>query len=378
MNTPNPSSVRRDSRPTLQILLLVFPFWLSACRDNSISQYRIPKEGDVAPVAAVQPAEPQAFVVAKTAPGELVWTAPAQWRAKQVSSMRKGSYDIGDAGGPVADLAITAFPGDVGGDLANVNRWRGQIDLPPITAAELPGVVTPIEANGLRMLLVDITGGSGDKAQRMLGAILPRDGYTWFFKLTGPAAVVGQARPDYLAFLQSVRAGAPAGATPVPAPSAVAAAPSAGMASTPVPTAAGAGLKWTAPATWESKPATAMRKATYVITEAGGATAELAVTAFPGDVGGELANVNRWRGQLQLPPIAESELAGAVTHVTVNGLTVTLVELAGGTADQSVRLLGAMVPSNGSTWFFKLTGPAAVVAKEKPAFLALVQTLNAS
>ena len=42
-----------------------------------------------------------------------------------------------------------------------------------------------------------------------------------------------------------------------------------------------------------------MRKATYVITGESGATAELAVTAFPGDVGGEVANVGtgaRWSG----------------------------------------------------------------------------------
>ena len=357
----------------LWILLMTLPLWLAACRDSQVVTYRIPKEGDAAaPAAAGQPAEPPAFVVAKTAAGEMTWTAPTQWRAKQASSMRKGSYEVGDAGGPVADLAITAFPGDVGGDLANVNRWRGQLNLPPITAAELPGVVIPLTANGLRMLVVDLTGGTADNAQRMLGAILPREGYTWFFKLTGPAAVVAKEKDAYLDFLRSVQAVAP-GAAPTPAP-----APAMPMADTAVPTATGPGLKWTAPAGWESKPATAMRKATYVVPGNGGATAEMAVTAFPGDVGGELANVNRWRGQLQLPPIAESELAGAVTHLPVNGLTVTVVELTGGPADLPVQLLGAMVPSGRSTWFFKLTGPAAVVAKEKPAFLALVQTLNAS
>jgi hypothetical protein len=360
-------------------LLLSLPLWLAACRDSQVATYRIPKEGDsAAPAAAGQPAEAPAFAVAKTTAGEMTWTAPAQWRAKVVSSMRKGSYDVGDAAGPMADLAITAFPGDVGGDLANVNRWRGQVNLPPITAAELPGAVIPLTANGLQMLVVDITGGTADNAQRMLGAILPRDGYTWFFKLTGPAAVVAKEKDAYLDFLRSVKAGAP-GAAPAASPAvAPAAAPASAMAATAVPTASGPGLKWTAPAAWESKPATAMRKATYVVPGEGAATAELAVTAFPGDVGGELANVNRWRGQLQLPPVAESELAGAVTHLTVNGLAVTLVELTGGSTDQPVRLLGAMVPSNGSTWFFKLTGPAAVVAKEKAAFLAFVQTLNAS
>jgi hypothetical protein len=40
-------------------------------------------------------------------------------------------------------------------------------------------------------------------------------------------------------------------------------------------------------------------------------------------------------------------------------------------------MLGAIVPCNGANWFFKLTGPAAFVAKEQPSFLAFVQTLQA-
>ena len=108
-----------------------------------------------------------------------------------------------------------------------------------------------------------------------------------------------------------------------------------------------------------------------------GAAGDLSVTAFPGDVGGELANLNRWRGQLQLPPLAEADVAGAVTRLSPNGLSVTLVDFAGGPADKPVRMLGAIVPHGGATWFFKLTGPVDLVAKEKPAFLAFVQTLQA-
>jgi len=386
MNTPTPFPVRAARSNRALCLFLALPLCLAACRDSRVATYRIPKEGEPAAPApaatatapAGMPGDAHGFAVSKGDAGGLTWTAPANWRAKAASSMRKGSYDVGDAGGPVADFAITAFPGDVGGDLANVNRWRGQLGLPPVTAADLPGAVTLLEANGLKMLVVDIIGGTPDNAQRMLGAIVPSEGSTWFFKLTGPAAVVGKEKAAYLEFLQTVKAGTPAETT-VPAPAATPAPVSVpAMADTVVPTASGPGLKWAAPAGWESKPASGMRKATYVVPGDGGATAELAVTAFPGDVGGELANVNRWRGQLQLAPIAESELAGAVTHLTVNGMPVTVVELSGGTADLPVQLLGAMVPSGGSTWFFKLTGPAAVVAKQKAAFLAFVQTLNAS
>ena len=47
----------------------------------------------------------------------------------------------------------------------------------------------------------------------------------------------------------------------------------ASMASTPVPTASGGDLAWEAPASWQSRQASAMRKGTYVMTAEGGATA---------------------------------------------------------------------------------------------------------
>ena len=53
--------------------------------------------------------------------------------------MRVGSFMIGNDQDNSVDISITSSPGDVGGLLANVNRWIGQIDLPPINDASLPG-----------------------------------------------------------------------------------------------------------------------------------------------------------------------------------------------------------------------------------------------
>jgi hypothetical protein len=149
------------------------------------------------------------------------------------------------------------------------------------------------------------------------------------------------------------------------------------MAATAVPTADATDLSWTAPASWQARPATAMRKATFIIPGATpGEQAELAVTAFPGDVGGNLANVNRWRGQLQLPPIEAAALPAALTHIDIGTLHVDLVELIGPESAQRKRVIGAIVPHNGATWFFKLTGPDALVAAQKADFLGFLQTIK--
>ena len=132
----------------------------------------------------------------------LVWSAPSSWTEKPLGPIRKGSFAVGDA-----DLAITAFPGDVGGLLANLNRWRGELQLEPLTNADLPTatVTVPTADPALKCLVVDIAGTPGSAPTRTLGAILPVGSDTYFFKLKGPDATVAAAKNDFLAFLATVK-----------------------------------------------------------------------------------------------------------------------------------------------------------------------------
>lgn len=164
------------------------------------------------------------------------------------------------------------------------------------------------------------------------------------------------------------------GAAPSTAPSSGAA--PASMASTAVPTANGEGLTWTAPDSWKAKPGSAMRKGSYAIAGDDGAEADLSITAFPGDVGGELANFNRWRGQLELPPLGEADMAELVTRLDQNGLALAVVEFVNHKSAKPQRIVGALVPYEGATWFFKMMGPETLVAREKPAFFAFLQTVK--
>ncbi len=155
------------------------------------------------------PLDPSAPALATAGGAALVWTAPDAWTARPGSAMRKGAYTVPGPDGATADLAITAFPGDVGGDLANVNRWRGQLGLPPATAAELETSLERFSANGLELAVVDLVG-EGDAPTRMLCAFTAHDGSTWFFKLTGPAPVIIAQKPAFLAFARTLRPSTPA------------------------------------------------------------------------------------------------------------------------------------------------------------------------
>ncbi len=204
------------------VAAVMLPLAVIGCRRQAVETYRIPKEKDPAmglaepgtppatgPMAAAAGGGSMASTPVATADGPtLTWTAPGDWKQKAASAMRKASYSIDGAGAADADFSITAFPGDVGGELANVNRWRGQLQLPPVTEAEFSTSVQRLEHDGLRFAVVELVG-SGDPQQRILGAFVPYGGATWFFKLMGPAPVVERSRTAFLAFLDTVKPAAP-------------------------------------------------------------------------------------------------------------------------------------------------------------------------
>lgn len=199
------------SRPALSIFLFV-PLILSGCRDREITTYRAPKDPPpvVEPMAGSMPADHPAIngpagvdsmagTAVPTADGTgLSWTAPAEWEAKALGQMRKGSYTVGRE----ADLSITAFPGATGGLEANLNRWRGQVGLPPASAAEVVSATEQFVANGLPFIVVDYAG----NGTRLLGAVVPYGGNSWFFKLMGPDALVAAQKTAFLDFLHTVKA----------------------------------------------------------------------------------------------------------------------------------------------------------------------------
>ena len=135
------------------------------------------------------------------------------------------------------------------------------------------------------------------------------------------------------------------------------------------------GLRWTAPAGWKEIAGAGMRIASFELPSKTAGKAEVTVVALPGDVGGELANVNRWRGQLALPPIAQEDLSLARATVRTR-LGALFVYDFTGTGEKKTRLVAGMIQVSGTMWFFKLMGDEKAVAAAKPAFLELLKGLK--
>jgi hypothetical protein len=95
-----------------------------------------------------------------------------------------------------------------------------------------------------------------------------------------------------------------------------------------------------------------MRIATYMAPTPGGSQ-EVAVTRFPRRVGGELANINRWRGQMGLAPIGEPELEDNIERFTAGGFDGYQVRIE---SERGVMLAAGIFDSSiGQTWFVRAT-----------------------
>ncbi|MBC8244155.1 MAG: hypothetical protein H8E20_07160, partial [Verrucomicrobia bacterium] len=186
----------------------------------------------------------------------------------------------------------------------------------------------------------------------------------WFFKLSGSADAIEPQFGAFTNFLATLRF--QPGASEVSfdrlMAEAEAARPAAASPAAAAPT-------WAKPDSWAAKPPTSMRLGNFT---AGNGQAEITVMTFPGDVGGLLANVNRWRGQSGLPPVDAAGLVEATSQQTVSGTTATLVEAIG---DQTGSI-SVYHPVGGQTWFYKISGPSAVVTAEKGAFMEFIQSIQ--
>ena len=291
--------------------------------------------------------------------------------------MRAASFRVAGKEGKQADVSVIPLPGLAGSDLDNVNRWRGQVGLPGVSEAELAKLAQPVEVAGQSASLYEKAGanpGSGEKT-RILAAITRRDGVAWFFKMTGDDDLVAQQKPAFIEFLKSVnfpaataQAQLPPSHPPIDTGSMM---PPAGSA----PSSSEFKPNWEVPSGWKEIPGGQFLVAKFALPGTGDVLTAVNVSKSPGDGGGLLANLNRWRSQLGLGPVAEADLPTQVQVLDLPSGKATLADITGQDAKtgQKARLLAAVVPRSGETWFYKLMGDADVVQQGKDAFMKFVQ-----
>lgn len=291
------------------------------------------------------------------------WKLPAGWQELPPGQMRVGLFSVAQDA-QKAQITIIPLPGLAGGDLENLNRWRGQVGLGPVDAETMAKSVEKVDVGGLEGMLFDLPGGTPEAKVRMLAVIVHRDNTAWFFKMTGDDALVAAQKPVLTQFLKDFSFGEPG---------AVAEAQPAAAVSEPAPAShapAGGTPAWAPPKSWSPVAPGSMQVAKFVI-QNGGGRAEVAVSSLPGDAGGVTANVNRWRRQLGLPELAEADLKESVQRLPDGVGEGYMVDLQAGSTKR--RMVAAAVSQGATTWFYKLTGDEGTVGGEKDGFVEFIK-----
>lgn len=352
---------------------------LGACERERVEVYTAPKDMPVAAAAeqhspddghdhsqdghgahAQAPARPQL--------PKLGWTLPAGWQEAPARQMSAATFLIkGDQG--EANVTITPLPNLEGKEELVVNMWRQQVGQDPLNTEDVKKALTDIEVAGGKGQFFEITGNSEGKPTRIITAMQHGiSGASWFYKLSGDEALVNAQKPAFLEFVKSVRFQENAPAQQEAAQPQTASAPAAAPApAQQMPTAEPpAEFKWTVPQGWQQLQAGQMQVAKFAVPEQNGAKAEVAVSIFPSDTGGTLANVNRWLGQIGQQPVDEARLGEFVKPLEGAPEGSLLIDLPG----EPKRIVGAIVPRDGRYWFYKMMGDAAAVTAAKDAFVS--------
>jgi hypothetical protein len=191
-------------QPALALVLLAL-----ACHRDEVSHARVPKEA-AAPAAPAMGAPGMGAgggggMEAVPAPGAggpaLYWKLPKGWTQEQSGGMRFATLKAPVQG--KLDVSVVVLPGPAGGELANVNRWRGQIGLGPVDEGALASARATVKSPAGAVSLFDFTSGGGKKT-RMIAGLLFAEGNSWFVKMTGDADAVGSARADFLRLVETL------------------------------------------------------------------------------------------------------------------------------------------------------------------------------
>ncbi len=296
----------------------------------------------------------------------LLWTTPAGWSEQSKTSMRLANFEV--AGDPETECYLSILPGAAGGLEANVNRWREQMSLPPLSSAEVDQLPRK-KLFGRDAAFVDLEGtfvgmsGTENKTGfRLAGLLIEREGVSMFLRMTGPAAVVAAELSHFEELAQSFR---------LPDSESPAADTSKQPSTTPL------GLQ--APPHWVEKPERPMREVTFAPN--GGLKTEVYVSILGGDGGGLAGNINRWRGQMGQKLLSDAEIA-ELPSIEVMGRAGVYVEIKGdftpmsGESGKDFMMLGVVRLLEGRCLFVKMTGPVDEVTNEIEHFRKFCQSLS--
>lgn len=225
MNRNNRSIVGLAARAAVLPVLAPLAL-LAGCDSGEVRVYDAPKSqvagASAAAASPVMPAAgdaPAAGVPAGVAPaapaaesegkaitaGDVKFVAPADWKEDPTPRMmRLTTLKVGE-GDKTAEVIVTKLNGPAGGMLENLNRWRGQVGLPPLPSVD-EAKIPKVKVDGKDAMLFDMAGPDEKKpAKRQIQVVAPRDAAgTYYIKIIGEASLVEAQKAKFDKMLSTV------------------------------------------------------------------------------------------------------------------------------------------------------------------------------
>jgi len=292
----------------------------------------------------------------------VAWKLPEQWGENPgVGGMMAGSFHVKTGQGPQGRIGVMPFRDSVETPQI-VNMFARELGHSDYNQSNLVEIMEKKDLAGRSFDLIRLEDKSGDEEnpRTALLALHRQNEQTWLFPFIADKRLVRDQLDNFYAFLGSTILRA--GKTPVRAM-----APSLPQAQ---PANSNHQPTWVAPQHWEQKPATQMRIGNYAVSNKSGESLDFSITSFPGQVGGTLANVNRWLGQVGMEPTDEEGLKEYLSDFTIDQKPAKLV-LA---ESKEQALYAAILFHKGRSWFLKLMGDRALAQSEKENFLGLIDS----
>ncbi|MDA7823543.1 hypothetical protein N9A58_08155 [Opitutales bacterium] len=307
--------------------------------------------------------EVRSYTAANHYEGPVVsWVMPEQWGENPgMSGMMAGSFHIKTSLGPRGRIGVMPFRESVE-TTQIVNMFARELGHPDYNESSVQPLIAHKELGdrSFEVIRLEDMSGEEDPPKTALLALYRHNAQTWLFPFIADRALIDKELENFYSFLQSTTLRA--GKTPVRA-----IAPSLPPAQ---PASSGHQPTWEAPEHWERKPATQMRVGNYAVSNEAGEALDFSITSFPGEVGGILANVNRWLGQVGMSPTDEQGLSQYLSDRMIDEKPAKLV-LA---ESDEQALYAAILLHKGRSWFLKLMGDVNLARAEKENFLRLIDS----
>ena len=307
--------------------------------------------------------EVRSYTAANHYEGPVVsWVMPEQWGENpEMSGMMAGSFHIKTSLGPRGRIGVMPFRESVE-TTQIVNMFARELGHPDYNESSVQPLIAhkKLGDRSFEVIRLEDMSGEEDPQKTALLALYRHNAQTWLFPFIADRALIDKELENFYSFLQSTTLRA--GKTPVRA-----IAPSLPPAQ---PASSGHQPTWEAPEHWERKPATQMRVGNYAVSNEAGEALDFSITSFPGKVGGILANVNRWLGQVGMSPTDEQGLSQYLSDRMIDEKPAKLV-LA---ESDEQALYAAILLHKGRSWFLKLMGDVNLARAEKENFLGLIDS----